>query len=158
MVSDVLSAPSTKKSTRVAPTLSVALAVTATLPETVVPSTGAVTYATGAVVSLPDVATVTVTAASRGCRSPIRGVCLDAEGVSAVAQRRRVEFAAVSVELVGRDVLVHFTVPSIRKSTELTVVPLGVAVHVREPVSVAPLAILEVTTKEDGGARCRWRP
>ena len=61
MVSDVLSAPSTKKSARVTPTLSVALAVTATLPETVVPLTGAVTYATGAVVSLPDVATVTVT-------------------------------------------------------------------------------------------------
>ena len=46
---------------------------------------------------------------------------------------------------------VHFTVPSIRKSTELTVVPLGVAVHFTGPVSVAPLAMLEVTTKEDGG-------
>ena len=45
---------------------------------------------------------------------------------------------------------VHFKVPSIRKSTVLTVVPLGVAVHVSEPVSVAPLAMLEVTTKEDG--------
>ena len=46
---------------------------------------------------------------------------------------------------------VHFKVPSIRKSTELTVVPLGVAVHVSGPVSVAPLATLDVTTKEDGG-------
>ena len=46
---------------------------------------------------------------------------------------------------------VHFLVPSIRKSTELTVVPLGVAVHVREPVSVAPLAMLEATVKDDGG-------
>ena len=46
---------------------------------------------------------------------------------------------------------VHFTVPSIRKSTELTVVPLGVAVHFAGPVSVAPLAMLDVTTKEDGG-------
>ena len=46
---------------------------------------------------------------------------------------------------------VHFTVPSIRKSTELTVVPLGVAVHVSEPVSAAPLAMLEVTAKDDCG-------
>ena len=46
---------------------------------------------------------------------------------------------------------VHFTVPSIRKSTELTVVPLGAAVHLTEPVSAAPSAMLEVTTKDDGG-------
>jgi hypothetical protein len=47
---------------------------------------------------------------------------------------------------------VHFTVPSIRKSTELTVVPLGVAVQVSEPLSVAPSAIVEVTSNDDGVA------
>src|SRR6185503_220120 len=46
---------------------------------------------------------------------------------------------------------VHFTVPSTRKSTWLTVAPLGAAVHFTGPVSAAPFATLDVTTKDDGG-------
>ena len=53
--------------------------------------------------------------------------------------------------LAARLLLVHFTVPSIRELTELTVVPLGVAAHVTEPPGVAPFATLKVTMNDDGG-------
>ncbi len=55
--------------------------------------------------------------------------------------------------LYGADRSVHLAVPSTRKSTLLIFPPLGEAVHVTEPLSVAPFAMLEVTARgeEAGG-------